>query len=337
MLQPEERLAKFLLALNNIQAVVIVPHNDPDPDAIASAVGLRTLLRHFDVLSEIRYEGRIGRAANKALVEYLERPLIHLITRPSLPIIYVDTQPGAGNAPLGTDVPPLAVFDHHPLLPHTVSASYADVRTIGATATMIVEYLRAADARLTPQLATALYYGIKTDTLGLERMTTPADLMAYRFLEEHIDFQGLKQIQNAQVSADYFRNAHTTLQAARLYDNLLFSYLGYMPYPDLAAEMADWLMRFDGAEWIVCCGICNDKMYLSVRAHPPRGGAGELVRAIVERRGTGGGHATMAGGQVALNDDKPNLLVRRLLKNALRYLQIEKTPKAGEKLLKFGL
>ena len=334
--QSENRLDQLLHALTGIQAIVIVLHNDPDPDAIASAVGLRTLLRYYDVLSEIQYQGRIGRASNRALVEYLDHPMIPLITQPSLPTIYVDTQQGAGNAPLGVEPPALAVFDHHPWRMESARAAFADVRTIGATATMMTQYLRAANVPILPQLATALYYGIKTDTLDLERMTTRHDVTAYRFLEKLIDLQGLKQIQNAQVSADYFHNAHTALQAARLYDNLLISSLGNMPYPDLAAEMADWLMRFDGADWVVCCGISGDKVYLSVRAHPPRGGADELVRAIVAQRGSGGGHATMAGGQVPLTDDVPHDLMHNLLKNALDYLQITMPVEQGQKLLNFG-
>ena len=112
--------------------ILILPHNDPDPDAIASAVALRHLLaEQAGVDGRIAYKGIIGRAENRALVRYLDYPLQRQ-TGPDLrqawPIALVDTQPGAGNNALPAHVTPTIVFDHHPYREATASAAFADVR-----------------------------------------------------------------------------------------------------------------------------------------------------------------------------------------------------------------
>lgn len=324
--------AAFRAAAQQHDHITVIPHINPDPDAIASAVGACALLAACGVSAEILYEGNIGRAVNKAFVEYLGRPLQPLFAVPRSPILLVDTQPTNGNAPRGTETAVWGIFDHHPLRKATATAKFADVRIAGSTATLIAHYLYAAEVEPSEQLATALFFGIKTDTLDLERMVTPLDLHAYDWLRGLSDRVGLKKIENAQVSADYFQHTHATLKAARLHDRLLFAYIGFIPYPDMAAEMADWLMRFDGSDWILCIGVYAHKLVLSLRAHPPDVGAGELMQHIVAELGTGGGHSTMAGGQVALdNFDDPIALAKQFRNRALAYLGIPQ--QKGQKLL----
>lgn len=97
----QERLDLLFRAVGGAGSVLILPHNDPDPDAIASAVALCYLLaERLGMEGYIVYKGVIGRAENKALVRYLGYPLQRL-TGPDLhqsaPVALVDTQPSAGN------------------------------------------------------------------------------------------------------------------------------------------------------------------------------------------------------------------------------------------------
>ena len=76
-------------------------------------------------------------------------------------IAMVDVQP-----PYFGDQLPRAdiVFDHHPQ-PISYEASFKDIRVkYGATSTILTEYLSANDVKLNQRVATALLYGIKTDT-----------------------------------------------------------------------------------------------------------------------------------------------------------------------------
>lgn len=322
----EERLNQLLEAVVDAGSLLILPHNDPDPDAIASAVALRHLLEQKSGLSaDIAYQGMIGRAENKALARYLGQPLRRLIRAdlkaPPL-IALVDTQPGAGNNPLPAEITAAIVVDHHPWRPETAAARFADVRPVGATSTMVTEYLQAAGIEPDARLATGLFYGIKTDTMGLGRGAAPADAAAYFYLQPRIDTQALFEIERAQVPATYFQSFAATLLAARIYRDVVIAYIGPVGYPDLAAEMADWLLRLEGGKWVICMGLYKDQITLAVRSRSRRGGAGQLAQAIIRGQGTAGGHDLMAGGQVPLNGEEPARIVAQLSRNALQYFNI---------------
>jgi nanoRNase/pAp phosphatase (c-di-AMP/oligoRNAs hydrolase) len=334
---PANSLDLLFKAFQGANSALILPHNDPDPDAIASAVALGHLLAgQLGIDSRVSYGGIIGRAENRALQRYLDNPLQPLADgdlRQGVPVVLVDTQPGAGNNPLPAGAAVAVVIDHHPLRAETAAASFADVRPgVGATSTILTEYLQMAGLELPVPLATALFYGIKTDTGGLSRGASSDDVVAYLSLLPQIDILALAQVERSQVPADYFRSLSTALGAALLYDGVLVTYLGTMAYPDLAAEMADILLRSESAQWVICMGIYRDRLILSVRTQDPRGKAGSLARAMVAGQGTAGGHGTSAGGQVSLDDRSPGEVVRQLRHRALKLLQVSPQA-AGEPLL----
>jgi len=332
-----EKLKSLREALENYSELLIIPHNDPDPDAIAAAVGLRYLVKKiFNIEGKIRYQGIIGRAENKALVQYLNYPLKRINRkeiRSDTPIALVDTQPGAGNNPLTKNIQAKIVIDHHPWRNASAQVEFADVRPeIGASATIITEYFQAANSQIPPHLATALFYGVQTDTMGLGRGATSEDTAAYFYLQSKIDVKALVQIQRAQVPVSYFYSLNAALEATRVFDELVISYLGNMSYPDLGAEIADLLWRLRGAQWVICMGVYNNELILSVRSRSQRIGAGQLVQHIVGDQGTSGGHGTMAGGQIELHQRDPIQLSEQLIEIALQYVKGDK-PMVGKPLI----
>ncbi len=323
----QECLELLFEAVGGLNSMLILPHNDPDPDAIAGAVALRHLLaQRLNIEGRIAYQGIIGRAENKALVRYLGHPLRRLkdsdLNRADA-VALIDTQPGAGNNPLPPVRSPTIVFDHHPWREETAAAAFAEVRPdIGATSTILTEYLKTTGIELTPPVATALFYGIKTDTMGLGRGASPTDVAAYFYLQPRIDVDALVEIERAQVPAEYFRSFDIALQAARVYHNVVIAYVGQMDYPDLAAEMADILLRLKGTRWTICMGVYEGELVLSVRTRSRRGGAGQLAQAIVGDRGTAGGHGNMAGGQFPVQNEDPAQVAEHLSQRALQYLKV---------------
>jgi nanoRNase/pAp phosphatase (c-di-AMP/oligoRNAs hydrolase) len=322
-----ERLEALLEATSHAERVLILPHNDPDPDAIGSAVALRHLLANrLNVPVKIAYRGIIGRAENKALVRYLEQPLEQLSKAdlaPPVAMALVDTQPGAGNSPLRQPADVALVIDHHPWHPETSSARFAEVRSdVGATSTILTEYLRAAVIEMPTPIATALFYGIKTDTMGLGRSGSKADAEAYSFLVSRVDSQALYEIERAQVPGAYFRSLADSLQDTRIYRDVLITYIGPMKYPDLAAEVADWLLRLKGIHWVICLGAHQEYLNVAVRSRHRNGGAGRLALAIIGALGTAGGHGSMAGGQVRLDGRDPEMLARQISQSVLTYFNI---------------
>lgn len=309
-------------------SVLILPHNDPDPDAIATAVGLGYLLKEkFNIESQIAYRGHIGRAENKALARYLDKPLRRFHRnnlRSDSVIALVDTQPGAGNNPLPTTRTADIVIDHHILRAGSQTAHFADVRPeLGASSTILTEYLLEAEIDPPTQLATALFYGIKTDTMGLSRKVSSDDVSAYFYLQPRIDINALIQIEQAQVPLAYFRSIDKSLHAGRVYDNdTVIAYLGKLSYPDLGAEIADFFMRLKGIKWVLCMGVYGNELILSVRSRSKKVGASWLVQDIIKDRGTAGGHGTMAAGHIDLASGEDSEKVAADLEKAtLLYLK----------------
>jgi nanoRNase/pAp phosphatase (c-di-AMP/oligoRNAs hydrolase) len=322
-----QSLESLLGAVKDVDRVLILTHNNPDPDAIAAAVGLRHLLAEtLRVEIRIGYKGFIGRAENKALVRYLDNPL-RLLTEVDMQwaeaLALVDTQPGAGNSPLPGKSPLAIVIDHHPRRKASAGARFADIRhDVGSTSTILTEYLRAADIKLTALLATALFYGIKTDTMGLGRSTSQADVEAYFHLQPLIDMDRMADIEGAQVSTAYFRSIDKALRAALVYDDVVVAYIGRIVYADLTAEIADLLLRLRGIQWVICMGLYHEDIILSVRTRNQQGGAGLLAKDIVGKQGLAGGHGMMAGGHVRLDDQKPRQAAFELGQRALRHLNV---------------
>jgi nanoRNase/pAp phosphatase (c-di-AMP/oligoRNAs hydrolase) len=332
----QEHLALLLEAVGDAGSILILTHNNPDPDAIASALALQCVLKEKSgVNSSIAYGGIIGRAENRALVRYLDHPLqpiTSLAWSKSVPVALVDTQPGKGNVTLPPQSDIAVVIDHHDQFQPITVANYADIRPdLGATSTILVEYLQAAALEPTLPLATALFYGIKANTAGLGRNASPADMAAYFYLQSRIDVEALAGIEHAQVPASYFKSFDTALQTGRIYRDIVISYLGLMDYPDLTAELADLLLRLEKSQWVICIGMYEDVLILSVRTRHERG-AGRLIQAIVEDRGSCGGHGTIAGGQVPLSGQNPDQLADHLGQRVLRYFDIS-TEGTGQPLI----
>lgn len=324
--QSTNKLNHLAAALAGADQVLIVPHNHPDPDAIASALACQALVtKHVGAEATIAYRGAIGRAENRALIRYLDYPLKRLTTadlKAASHLVLVDTQPDAGNCPLPADTLPTVVFDHHPLRTAYRAVTYADIRPqVGATSSLLVEYLRAANVAVESTLATALFYGIKTDTQGLERGTSDCDRAAFGYLGPQVDLAAIFKIEHAPMPGDYFNTLTFALQSARCYNHVVVSYLGAMSYPDLAANIADFFMRRQGSRWVFCAGIHKEHLYLSVRTSYQQG-AGRLIQSVVGARGSAGGHGSMAGAQIPLNGETPDALIDELCRHFLEQLNV---------------
>jgi hypothetical protein len=157
--------------------------------------------------------------------------------------------------------------------------------------------------------------------MGLCRGSSTADAEAFCFLQHHADIEALLKIERAQVPVEYFQSFVVTLQTAQVYGNTILAYLGPMSYPDQAAEMADLLLRVRKIRWVICTGLYRSHLILSIRTYNKRG-AGQLAQFLVGSQGAAGGHGSLAGGWLNLNDEDPKTMAESLGQQALEYLKI---------------
>lgn len=317
--------------------VLILTHDNPDPDALASGKALAVLFKEaWDIPSRLVYSGLVARAENRVMLKHLTPEWEHNETLPELKeysaVAQVDTQPGAGNNRLDTAQPAHIVMDHHhPVRETMIAVTYADVRTeLGATATMMYQYLAAAGVQPDPRLATAMFYGIKTDTRGLSRGASAADEIAFVRLLHVLDQRELSRIELASLSPEYFRAFNRGLHAARIHGQTIIARLGQMERPDFVAEMADILIRLEGINATLCLGQHNDTLHLSLRTEPMGQDAGLIVQRLVTHPGKAGGHGTMAGGQISLGGQEPDHLYATIER---RFLEAMGEGSEGRELL----
>jgi len=226
----QSKSTEFLQTFTEAKSILILTHNNPDPDTLASAFGLRYLLKEkAGIKSVIGYSGSIGRAENKAMVRLLRiNPiLLHkLKSRKFDALILCDTQPWSKNHDLIPHLQPKAVLDHHLYKKHPRFNGYLDIRPdYGATSTIVTEYLQEAELPIDAYVATALYLGVKTDIGDLARHKNDADLKAARFLFPKISMRWLYRIENPRLPQEYFVVFNEAMKSARVYRNAVITYI----------------------------------------------------------------------------------------------------------------
>lgn len=303
--------------------ILIVVHDNPDPDSLASAMALRHLFAvRLNREAVIAFSGMIGRSENLAMAKLLQIPLtpFPLIDLKTFQVIcLLDSQPQTGN----NSLPPTArvdiVIDHHPMRDASAGCRWVDIRPdYGTTATILYEYLKVQGVSVGTNLATALFYAIKSETQDLGREARRPDRDAYLVLFPLANKTLLNSITRPRLPRDYFIALHNALEHALIYGNVLIATLK-VQFPEVVAELADLLLRLEGMETVLCMGHYNVEMILSIRTSSEEINAGELIRSLVAGIGSAGGHGMMAGGKVdnvqeADVADMEKLLTERLLK-----------------------
>ncbi len=297
------RLVQLRELLDGREKVAILLQPDPDPDGIACGYALRSLLGRKSPTAPLVSFGEVQRPENRAMVAALgiEVRTIGLEELAAFDgLALVDVQPTVfGEVPPARTQSVDVVIDHHPVR-SGYEAALSDIRpSYGATATILTEYLRAGGGEINSRLATALLYGIKTDTQLLGRETHPKDIESFAFLHSHHSPALLRRIERPALPVDGLRALGRALAETGVSEGIHMLVMGRVR-EDVIPQVADLGLQAEGAEWSVAAGIVGGDLVFSVRNVGYVRAAGEVVRAVVEGLGVGGGHRTMAKGIIPL-------------------------------------
>lgn len=320
------------IARGRRRPLILLQHN-PDPDALASGFAIKHLLKRV-LRSDcvVAFTGTVGRAENRAMMRYLKIqivPAFKVSFRHHDLVIVVDTQPGAGTCRLPDGLVPDVVVDHHPV----VGDRLAGVRlplvdaSYGATSSLVGEMFLANGLSIPDRVATALVYGIQTDTQDLARNVSPADEDVFAKLYPLADLRLIGRIQRARVPQSYFRIMERGLRHAHVHGNAVTTHLGEIEHSDLVAEVADLLFRLEGMTWSFVTGVHARVLYASLRAVEQEGiDAGAVARAVAGTRGSGGGHEALAAAQIPLAPgEDPDAAQEAALARFLEAARVKKT------------
>ncbi|HEV8724300.1 MAG TPA: DHH family phosphoesterase [Candidatus Binatia bacterium] len=307
----------------------ILLQHDPDPDAIGSALALRELLGRNRATTPIVTFGSITRPENLAMIRLLDIQIDQIsyedLHKDGARLALVDVQPPYFDRPLGrVDL----VVDHHPKRT-SFKARFADLRSgYGSTCTIFTEYLRAADMEPSQRLATALVYGIKTDTLFLERGSNLADLNAFNFLYPIANKAMITRIERPALPREDLESLGRALSRLQIDNGLAVVHMGDVSREDVIPQMAEFCLQIEGVDWSVVSGLVNDRVVICVRNVGYVKSAGDIMKKLYDDIGSAGGHRAMAKAVVPLDrfKDRFGEVSEKAIRDAMLPMIIDRDP-----------
>ncbi len=305
-------LVKKLRELKNeSDSLLIVMHDNPDPDSLASAAALSVIAQTLGFRTKIVHGGEITHHENRAFINLLGIE-VSRVSRGSYElkrypfIALVDCQPN-GNITIldSSDYGRIKiVIDHHQVLQHLQDVipddAFLDIRPeVNAASSILAEYLRGLNVTVSPPLATALFYGIYVDTKRFSKLS-PVDLKAIEFLAGKVDYELLDKIEHPDISTETAEILARAIMNRKIYKNVIISNVGFITNRDALAEAADFLLRLEGITTVLVFGIVDDKIEISARTRDVRVNIGQVMKEAFGELGSGGGHARAGGARINL-------------------------------------
>ncbi len=294
------KVQQYQRFFSDADKVLILLHNDPDPDALASGLALRTLLHRTRQTAIIGALHGVTRPENQRMMNLLDIQ-VEIIQPAQVAeferVAMVDVQPHyfpgiVSHADL--------VIDHHPEQTG-YSAVYKDIRTnYGSTSTILCEHLRAVDDKISERVATAMLYAIKSDTLFFNRQVNRVDIDAFSYLYPLADAMLIRKMEGAEITLERLDYVLRARQQCRIQEQVFCTFLGTSPREDFIPYVADFYLQLEDIKWTIVAGIVNDSLVMSVRNLGYSRNAGEFVRKYFAHIGSAGGHRAMAKAVVPL-------------------------------------
>ena len=290
-----------------ISPLLILMHDYPDPDALASGYGLKHLVeKTYHMSARIVYQGVIGRMENRTMVKILKLPVYKLraedLTRYKHTAL-VDTQPVFENNSFPKKRKATLVIDQH----HSEVKPIADCTIVdtecGATAVIVAQALLLKGVEIPARLATALAYGIISDTMNLYRANRPDIIETYLKVIPNCDMKALAKIQTPVRSRRFFATLGKGIQNAVARSGLITAHLGEVENPDLVSMVADFLLTYKNIKKSFCTGRYRGRLHVSLRMERSTLNAGDVLRDIFHNRGEAGGHGVIAGGSFNVGEE----------------------------------
>ncbi len=282
-----------------------------DPDALASAMAVKRLLWRKTAGITIAHINTVKRPDNLAMIRLLgvkSVPVKEIDPTKFTKTVLVDAQPSHNDA--FSKFEPDVIIDHHPDSCDEVEyeVEYKDIRPkYGATASILLEYLKTAKIKPSTRLATALYYAIRTDTDNFNRKAVYEDVRAFQYLFPLANIQIVRKIEAAEMRPGFLRFFKTAIDNRKKRKGWMFSHLGAVPSPDILVIIADFFLRIDDVNWSIVSGTNGNKLIVIFRSFGYRRNAGKVAEKAFGELGSAGGHKSAARAEISLSVIKENV------------------------------
>lgn len=290
-----------LRELLKFNQIIVQCHDNPDADAIASGYALYSYLKENGKDVRLIYSGRnVIRKSNLVIMlKELDIPIEHVRNtgkeNPAELLVTVDCQYGEGNVTL-YPAKTVAIIDHHrvnrkmPLLSEIQS-------NLGSCSTILWNMLKdeGIDVNADEKLATALYYGLFTDTGGMEVVYHEKDME----LRDNAKYDDglITKLRNANISIEELETAGAALLRCDYNEQYHFAVVKCGPCdPNVLGLISDMVLEVDAVDVCIVFTLQSNGVKLSVRSCVEEIKANELAAKLCMGMGSGGGHHIKAGG-----------------------------------------
>ncbi|MFB6112553.1 MAG: DHH family phosphoesterase [Halodesulfurarchaeum sp.] len=280
--------------------IAILTHDNPDPDSIASAAALQAIAEHIGQDADILYFGDIGHQENRAFVNLLDIDLTHFgeVDLENYDIVAMVDPAKGGSVDLVEDID---IYIDHYEVDEEIEAAFVDVRpNVSATSTILTKYIQEFDLNVTEEVATALLYGIRAETLDFRRDTTPADLTAAAYLYPFANHDTLEQVESPNMSPETLDVLAEAIVNREVQGSHLVSNAGFINSRDALSQAAQQLLNLEGITTTAVFGIIEDTIYLAARSKDIRLNIGNVLQDAFDEVGEAAGHSTQASAEIPL-------------------------------------
>lgn len=297
LLSLQSKIIRLKKYLEDVKEVAILLQDDPDPDGLAGSLALRKILGRKAQTAPIVSFGKITRPENIAMADLLGIEVIQ-VDQEKLSqyekVVLIDCQPSFFK---GRKIKADVVIDHHP---RGSEESLKDCEIVeiheklGAISTLLTLYLQSAGEDISQRLATALLYGIKSDTLMFNREVCEDDLDAFMFLYPKIKSSQLRRIERPELPEAYITSLRRGLRHLKTYQDIAVLPLIDAKKEEWIAQGADFISQIENNQWAIACALYNDQVILSGRHWGYNLHCGDMFKELFNEIGVAGGHKSMA-------------------------------------------
>tara|TARA_A100001037_G_scaffold305549_1_gene346144 strand:- start:3573 stop:4748 length:1176 start_codon:yes stop_codon:yes gene_type:complete len=308
--------------LSTLERIVILTHSNPDPDAMASAIGIAHIAESMGVAATIQYPGEIRHQENRAFKTVLGTSMEKIESDEDIAggaIFLVDHNVARG-FPGAEKLIPYAVIDHHP--GEGKGVGFTDIRPgYGSCSSIVAEYfsdLGAVAGRIVQPkigridlprgIATGLLFGILTDTKNFTKGASEAEFAASAYLYEGVDEDSLDRIANPEIDAEVLDIIASAILKREARGPFVISDVGEVSNVDALSQAADELLGLEGTTAVVVYGYKGATTHIKGRSRDDRVHMGDTLQAALMEipEADAGGKPKAGAGQITAKTKKQN-------------------------------
>jgi nanoRNase/pAp phosphatase (c-di-AMP/oligoRNAs hydrolase) len=278
--EPHEVIADTIRNLKRGDKVAIFTQDNPDPDAIGSAYGLSWFIKKLNsgVATSIFYGGEISHPQNRTFVNLLNIQMKRVDNNPKeyedyALKIFVDVASSGKKNLQSVTIEPDIIIDHHEDNPEG-DYILKDIRVMGATATIICDYILKSELELNVEseediyVATAMLFAIENDTGNLvSENTRQLDIDCFLYLLKLVDINIITNVRDYPIPRYFYELEETANRNKQVVGSVLVTGLEFLKPDrrDALPYIADKFLRMEGIETVVVFAIIDGFLVASLR------------------------------------------------------------------------